>query len=452
MHLINTNIDIKNYYKEIDLAINEIELIELFEYEKFPIDNKILGNISNEFFNFEYKDNQFLLKAKQYVGVYQNENYRISVYPKICYHPNQVLNEKTKKEAMLNFLFMFSYVSKFDIKDFDTSSDHHKDYDFLEVLIWIFARRLFDLLKSNLHRAYVPVEDETNFLKGTWRLSEQLSKAPHIKHKFHVTYDEFTENNELNRVFKFVCNLLLKYSKNGKTHTLLHQILNIFCEVDDIHKPSREYLAKVKFTRQNRIFERIFEYAKMFIFDLISDHSTAKHNSFSFMFDMNMLFEKFIFEFIKQENVLSGTDYESYTLQAQGPQERLLQEIKDGKKLEKSFKMKPDITISNGNDRKCIIDTKYKKLNKEKDKENFGISNADVYQMHAYSSKYNCPKVIMLYPQHIEDIKKDFIFEDNKFLHIRSINIQQNLKGEKAKLKKDLTAIINNEKGESNGK
>lgn len=428
-----------------------MQYIELFEYEIYSEDISQTDNISDKFFKFEHDKGKLRLKAKQYVGVYQNENYRISVYPKIYSgaKADDKPNSNNKQAAMLNFLFMFSYVSKFDIKDFETSSDHLKDYDFLEVLIWIFARRLFDLLKSNLHRAYVPVEDETNFLKGTWRLSEQLSKAPHIKHKFHVTYDEFTENNELNRVFKFVCNLLLKFSKNGKTHTLLHQILNIFCEVDDIHKPSREYLAKVKFNRQNRIFERIFEYAKMFIFDLISDHSSAKHNSFSFMFDMNMLFEKFIYEFIKQENVLSGTDYESYTLQAQGPQKNLLH-------APNAFMMKPDITISNGTDRKCIIDTKYKKLNKEKDKENLGISNADVYQMYAYSSIYKCPKVIMLYPKHIENIEKEFQFIDGSLLFIRTVDIQRDLKTNKLdfknELKDKLTVNINNEKGEKNGK
>ena len=93
------------------------------------------------------------------------------------------------------------------------------------------------------------------------------------------------------------------------------------------------------------------------------------------------------------------------------------------------------------------------KLNKVKDKENLGISNADVYQMYAYAKRYKCPKVIMLYPKHIEDINKDFRFIDGNLLFIRTINIQRNLKDEKEKLKlkKELKAIIIFEKGEQNG-
>lgn len=72
--------------------------------------------------------------------------------------------------------------------------------------------------------------------------------------------------------------------------------------------------------------------------------------------------------------------------------------------------------------------------------------------MYAYAKKYECPRIILLYPKHILKISGNFRFEENKYLHIRTVNLKRNLKAEKDNLRQELTAIINFEKGEKNGK
>src|SRR5205823_2849186 len=47
-----------------------------------------------------------------------------------------------------------------------------------------------------------------------------------------------------------------------------------------------------------------------------------------------------------------------------------------------------------------LLDAKYKRLDPADRK--LGISPADFYQMHAYAHRYQCPCVLLLYPQTAE--------------------------------------------------
>ena len=62
----------------------------------------------------------------------------------------------------------------------------------------------------------------------------------------------------------------------------------------------------------------------------------------------------------------------------------------------KKFKLRPDIVIKNG-DRIVVLDTKWKKLVPDP-RINYGISQADMYQMYAYSKKYDTSDIWLLYP------------------------------------------------------
>ena len=63
----------------------------------------------------------------------------------------------------------------------------------------------------------------------------------------------------------------------------------------------------------------------------------------------------------------------------------------------KKFALRPDIVVRIG-DRTVIMDTKWKRL-VDDPSNNYGITQADMYQMYAYSKKYNNSDVWLLYPR-----------------------------------------------------
>jgi len=62
----------------------------------------------------------------------------------------------------------------------------------------------------------------------------------------------------------------------------------------------------------------------------------------------------------------------------------------------RAFNLRPDIVLKD-RDGIIVMDTKWKILSENV--RNFGISQADMYQMYAYSKKYSASKITLLYPQ-----------------------------------------------------
>ena len=66
----------------------------------------------------------------------------------------------------------------------------------------------------------------------------------------------------------------------------------------------------------------------------------------------------------------------------------------------RQFALRPDIVMKRGG-RTVILDTKWKSL-VDNERVNYGISQADMYQMYAYAKKYQASEVWLLYPMNEE--------------------------------------------------
>jgi 5-methylcytosine-specific restriction enzyme subunit McrC len=72
-------------------------------------------------------------------------------------------------------------------------------------------------------RTYQVVEDELPVLRGKWRIAEQL-RRPYRQHVFPVAYDEFTADNSLNRVFRFVLERLWRLTRDSGNRQMLGEL------------------------------------------------------------------------------------------------------------------------------------------------------------------------------------------------------------------------------------
>lgn len=62
----------------------------------------------------------------------------------------------------------------------------------------------------------------------------------------------------------------------------------------------------------------------------------------------------------------------------------------------RGFALKPNIVLEG----KFIVDTKWKIIRQDdKEKEKNKVSQADLYQLYAYSKKYECGKLYLIYPK-----------------------------------------------------
>ena len=63
------------------------------------------------------------------------------------------------------------------------------------------------------------------------------------------------------------------------------------------------------------------------------------------------------------------------------------------------FSLRPDLLVREGGENRLVLDTKWKTLDKNKD--NYGLSQADFYQLHAYGHNYlgGQGDVALIYPK-----------------------------------------------------
>lgn len=353
------------------------------------------------------------IKASSYVGVIRFKGVHINVLPKI-------LSESGDRKRILdNLVFMLSYTNKLKIKNPDSAVISKSANPFIEILISSYANTLLSALLTNIPHDYEVQNETLRFIKGKIDFRNNIKHNSFNRSKVYCVFDEFKEDSLLNQVFKFVSYALLDISKVAETKSKLKNILAIYDEVY-LKRITSEIVGKVKLRRGQQVFETPLKLAKLFI-DNSSIHMNSGHfESIALLFDMNELFEEFVFTSLKS---LYGSN-----VQAQF-KKGMLKNLSCGNEILPFRKQtRSDIHIKGLTAQPIIMDTKYKIIDSPKD-----ISINDIYQMMAYSKVYKAENLVLLYPQskpelrHTVGFYEAVILDSALKIHIATLNLHTNL-------------------------
>ena len=343
------------------------------------------------------------IKTKSWVGVIKYKNLHLEILPKL------ISANDDRSTILKNLIFMLSYTKKLDIKTNDNAKLSTEKNPFIEILIREFAASLFEALKRLTPKRYVREEENLNYLKGKIKFSENIRYNCTNQAKFYCEYDEFSENNLLNQLFLFVSTCLYNISNNSNNKKTLKFIINYYSDISFV-RFDKFKVRKIKLTRNQELFKKAFNLAKMFVEQTSVDLSKNKFENITLVWDMNKLFEEFIFELIKRK-------IPECKAIAQKPKRLLKRENVTRRDT------RIDILIQNP---QVIIDTKYKKFTDFDD-----ISSADIYQVTTYCLLHNYKRAILLYPQY--DKKEPDICdyqlncaENNYHIDFCTVNLKNN--------------------------
>jgi len=326
------------------------------------------------------------LKTKQYCGIINFENQDFYIIPKIT------KSDKNHNLKIFTYMICYAYDIKLENED-STSSKNKKHNTFLEIFIQFFAKSIFKELQFGIYKEYITEQKNLTTLRGKYLINENL-KYNFNHTKIYCEYDEFSIDNELNRFFLYTVKTLLPFTKNKK--------LLIQCELilDEVQSQKFDITSlKINFHRLNSRFKNSFELALLLLEKSIPMFERDK-KSFAFLFDMNILFEKFIGKIYKEIDSTTR-----------------LQTQKDFGNL----RLKPDIITSD-----IIVDTKYKKVKDKTD-----VSVADKYQMFVYGTNFKKRNTMLLYPQHIYDVKENLkLGKDENMIELKMRSIDLNFDGD----------------------
>jgi 5-methylcytosine-specific restriction endonuclease McrBC regulatory subunit McrC len=154
----------------------------------------------------------------------------LQVLPKMYRH-----EDAKEREATANLLFLLSYTRKLDVTEPEISRLTEQRAPLSEILFWVFAHRLWDAVNREILRGYVTVGDRLDVLKGRWLVAAQAGRPDGWRRdRFDVAYDEFTEDNLPNRLFKATVHRLSRWSQWTDTRRHLTQLRAVFADVADV--------------------------------------------------------------------------------------------------------------------------------------------------------------------------------------------------------------------------
>lgn len=364
------------------------------------------------------------IETTSWVGIIKYKNTHFQILPKL------ICNNEDNENILKNLIFMLSYTKKLDIKTSNDAKLLTSKNPFIEILIREYAKSLFECLKRITPKKYVREEDNLNYLKGKIKFTENIRYNGVNQSKFYCEYDEFSENNILNQLFLFVSTCLYNISNDSYNKKTLKFIINYYSDIKLV-RFNRFTAEKINLSRNQKLFKKPFNLAKMFIEKTSVDLSKNKFENITLIWDMNKLFEEFVFEIMKKNESELGWKFTAQKCK------KLL--IGDEKKRNTYV----DIFAEKDND-KIIIDTKYKIFKGIDD-----FSNADVFQVSTYCLLHNTNHAILLYPRYDEEnpiiLNYCLNTEDKNYkINFRTVNLKyDNLKKELESIKNEIKEFFN---------
>lgn len=366
------------------------------------------------------------LQAAQYVGVVRLGQRTVQVLPKI-YRASVARDDKERStEATRNLLYLLAYAGRLPVREQELAPLMRAGADWFEILTRLFATHLREEWQRGAHRHYQTVEADSPVLKGKWRIAAQL-RHPLRQHIFAVAYDEFTADNALNRVFRFVVERLWQLTRDGGNRRLLSELREWLDEVTLVSHLTAADAAPTLVPRRHPRFAPLLNLARLFLAGGALQLTAGQLDTFAFVFDMNQLFESFIINFISRHraHILPPALAACELLpQTRGATLYLAQNDAQAD----VFQLKPDLAFQHAGAFPLLLDAKYKRL-KATDRK-LGISSADFYQMHAYARRYDCPRILLLYPQTAgmpAALRANFTLHDAGTVVAATINLQTQL-------------------------
>jgi 5-methylcytosine-specific restriction enzyme subunit McrC len=150
-----------------------------------------------------------------------------------------------------------------------------------------------------------------------------------------------------------------------------------FPEMSDV-RVSEAWFNAIVFSRKTEHYRKAIDIARLLLLNYHPDISRGRDHVLALMFDMNLLWEKFVYVSLRKH-----LPADQIRAQSSKPYWKLDDH--------RPVRLKPDIVINKG-DQTFVIDTKWKVLNNDRP------SDEDLRQMYAYTRYFKADHTLLCYP------------------------------------------------------
>ncbi len=310
------------------------------------------------------------VKFNQYVGVLQVGELIIEVLPK---------TDKTENVDWRNLLIgMLRTIGTVKVFSTGTANLRIKSNSILDLYFELFISEVEQLIHTGLIKQYRKYEENRASLKGKINFQKQIQQNVIHKERFFVNHHVYDQNNIYNQIIFVALKLVKKLNTSAVLQNRIGALFLAFPELSDISVNDTTFL-KMNFNRKSEQYREALNIARLIILNYHPDLSKGQNNVLALLFDMNVLWERFVLSSLRQ--------YAPENFKIKGKLRKPFWEPMGGY----SAFIEPDIVIEN-NKLTYILDTKWKVLNDNRP------SDDDLKQMYVYTKYYKSNYTALVYP------------------------------------------------------
>ncbi len=314
------------------------------------------------------------VKFKEYVGVIQIGELTIEVLPKTD-KQGEKKEEQDKWRSVLIDMLRKSGILK--VAAPTSSNLSIRRNNILDLYFELFLSEIERLLHEGLIKKYRKAESNLSSLKGKLSFSKHIAHNSVHQERLYCEYTTYDVHHGINQILYKTLKLLSRINTSPSLYSRIGNLLLNFPEMDDL-KVTETNFKKITYDRKNVRYKDALNIAELLLLNYHPDVKSGKRHILALMFDMNRLWEKYVFSQLYPLTKIGIQVKEQMSKHFWGENEKR--------------NIIPDIVLIRKSDT-FIIDTKWKVIDDAKP------SIDDVQQMFAYNMLFSAKKSILLYPK-----------------------------------------------------
>lgn len=328
-------------------------------------------------------EGRYELKWDSYVGVLETPcGTRLEILPK---HHEQG-DCKGKSRALLRKLIQCAL----QLKPRETSVASLELYDksLSEWVIGQFLAELDLLVKRGIRFDYQRLEEEQRFLRGQLNVVAQMRQPLGREHRFQIRHDVFLPDRAENRLLKLALELVAKSTRDANNWRLAHELRAMLTEVPTSRHVSQDLRAWSR-DRLMAHYQAIKPWCELILNQQMPIAVSGQWRGMSLLFPMEKLFEHYVEGWLRRCLVPDAR------LTAHASRHSLCKH--NGRAM---FRLEPDLLLELGQ-QAWVLDAKWKRLDGADRQNNYGLDQADFYQLFAYGQRYLAGRgeLALIYPR-----------------------------------------------------
>jgi len=358
-----------------------------------------IGQQTDLFLRFFVQKGRECLKVGNYIGLIETpDGTQLEVLPKIA---------QTPAEGRAMVLKMLRCLPDMPFRNLSVAHLQDGRLPLWEVFVAAFVAETEKIVQQGLQKCYVSVEENRCFLSGKLLIEKQIAQNSFHQEKFATIHDEFWENIAPNRLLKTCILQLQTGSRSLANQTKLRQLRFVFEQVPVSANVETDFRTAQQTDRRFDRYATALQWAAVLLRGRSWVGQAGKSLNMSLLFPAERLFEAYVARGFRQ--YLRG-----YEVVLQDKSRHLINDHGgDGK-----CRLRPDLVLRK-NDQTLVLDTKWKWIDATQTTKNYGIDQADLYQLYAYGQKYEAQEVCLIYPKNASFTAPLAVFEYQPSLRLR---------------------------------